>query len=66
MNGQFRAHKKTFRDVLHNGENQVIVRELVDQLMTPEQKVEMIRLFNADIDRYNAVVAQQRIQQEQP
>jgi hypothetical protein len=56
---RFRTHRNTFSGVLHNCDNQVIVRQLVEFLMTDAQKAEMIRLFNEDVDRYNRVVAEQ-------
>ena len=53
---KLRQHKETFHQVLYNLDNQVIVRELVDTYMSDEAKAEVLRLFNEDVDRYNAVV----------
>ena len=51
-----RQHKETFHQVMYNIDNQVLVRELVETYMPDEAKAEVLRLFNADVDRYNAVL----------
>ncbi len=60
MNSIPRQHKETFHQVLHNIDNQVIVRELVETYMSDEEKAEVLRLYNEDVDRYNAVVDRQQ------
>jgi uncharacterized protein with PIN domain len=58
MNSLPRRHKETFHQVLYNLDDQVIVRNLVEDLMPEEVKAEILRRFNLDVDRYNAVVDQ--------
>ena len=53
---KLRQHKENFQQVLYNLDDQVIVRRLVDTYMSDEAKAEVLRLFNEDVDRYNAVV----------
>lgn len=55
-----RQHKQTLHQVLHNLDNQVIVRELVEELTPSDVAAEIVRQFNADVDRYNAVLDQQQ------
>ena len=60
----YRTHRTTFRQVLHNGDDQVIVRQLIDFLMSDAQKADVVRLFNEDVDRYNKVIAEQAAQND--
>jgi hypothetical protein len=60
MNSLPRQHKQSLRQVLHNLDNQVIVRELVEELTPHEVAVEIVRRFNLDVDRYNAVLERQQ------
>jgi len=48
-----RPHAKTFREVIYNWDDQVTVRNLIMELTPPEVQEEIIRRFNADIDRWN-------------
>lgn len=52
----FREHKESFRGVLYNFEDQVIVRRLLEDLVPANVKAAVVEAFNADVDRYNAIV----------
>ncbi len=54
-----RKHKDSFLEVLHNTDNQVLVRDLVEELMPDSIKQLIIERFNEDVTRYNRVLAEQ-------
>lgn len=58
-----RTHKATFEAVLYNGENQVLVRELVNQLMPADIKAEMVRRYNQNIDQINAIILRELVEE---
>ena len=65
MMPRYRNRQTTFHGVLHNIDDQVIVRELVEQVLTDKQKEAILRAFNADVDRYNGIVNRQIIEQHE-
>jgi hypothetical protein len=50
-------HQRTFDDVLHNMDDQVIVRELLIKMVPVATKQEIVEEFNAHADRYNARIS---------
>jgi len=54
-----RKYRATFREVLHNCDDQVIVRALLEEILSTAQKQEIVRRFNQDVDRYNSVLERQ-------
>jgi rubrerythrin len=59
---ELRKHRKTFPDVLYNCDDQVIVRQLIDELVPEQVQLEIVNRFNAHVDRYNEIVERQKAQ----
>lgn len=51
-------HRKTFMEVLCNCDDQVIVRHFLEMLVPQETKLKIVDLFNLEVDRRNALEAE--------
>ena len=52
-------HRDTFIAVLHNADDQVAVRQILEDVLTPAQKEEVVRRFNLVIDQWNERAAEE-------
>ena len=47
-------YRETFKEVLHNCDDQVAVRDILYMVLTKEQQQEVVDLFNKHVDNRNA------------
>lgn len=59
-------HRKTFSEVLNNGDDQVAVKVILKNLLSDDLKDEVVILYNKHVTIYNDMVASMQRPTEKP